>query len=80
MLYAANVNDLPPGLHARRAIEDQAAKLGVRRRGYETALARNTEEARALAKAADGSGVPLDQLAALLGVSRQTIYNWREGK
>jgi len=77
-MYADGMNDLPPNIQARRAIEDRAAKLGAQRRGYETGLARNTQEIIDLLRDADGSGVPLEQLAALLGVSRQSIYNWRE--
>jgi Homeodomain-like domain len=70
--------ELPPDIQARRAIEDRAAKLGIQRRGFETALAANTHKVIDLLRDADGSGVPLEQLAALLGVSRQSIYNWRE--
>ena len=72
------MSKLPSQIQARRAIEDRAAKLGHQRRTYEAGLARNTEEIIALLRDAEGSGVPNDQLAALLGVSRQSIYNWRE--
>ena len=70
--------NLPPNIQARRAIEDKAAKLGVRRRGYATALRKNNDEISALLRQAEGSGVPLEQLAALLGVSRQSLSKWRD--
>jgi transposase-like protein len=31
-----------------------------------------------LVRRAEGSGIPYEELAALLGVSRQTLFNWRE--
>jgi hypothetical protein len=70
--------NLPSNIQARRAIEDRAAKLGVRRRSSETALKKNNEEIGALLRDAEGSGVPLEQLAALLGVSRQSLAKWRD--
>lgn len=72
------MNPLPQDIQARRAIEDRAAKLGVRRRGYETGLRRNYEEISDLLRDAEGSGVSLEQLAALLGVSRQSLSKWRD--
>jgi ParB-like chromosome segregation protein Spo0J len=70
--------DLPPNIQARREIEDRAAKLGVRRRGYETALKRNNAEISDLLRDAEGTGASLEQLAALLGVSRQSLSKWRD--
>jgi hypothetical protein len=72
-----SMNDLPPDIQARRVIEDRAAKLGVSRKSYEAAVNRNTAEIKVLLRDAEGSGVAYDQLAALLGVSRQSIFNWR---
>jgi hypothetical protein len=72
------MNDLPEQIQTRRAIEDRAATLGAERRGFEAGLTANTHLIIDLLRDADGSGVPLEQLAQLLGVSRQSIYNWRE--
>jgi DNA-binding transcriptional regulator YiaG len=72
------MDDLPPQIQARRAIEDRAAKLGASRRTLEADLNTNTAEIRALLGDAEGSGVSYDQLAQLIGVSRQTLYHWRE--
>lgn len=72
------MNDLPPDIQARRAIEDRAATLGAERRGFEAGLAANTHLIIDLLRDADGVGIPHEQLAQLLGVSRQSIYNWRE--
>ncbi len=72
------MNDLPPEIAARRVIEDRAAKLGATRSILEADLNENTAQIKVLLRDAEGSGVPYDQLAALLHVSRQTIFNWRE--
>jgi Homeodomain-like domain len=73
-----NMNDLPPDIQARRAIEDRAATLGAQRRELNQRLEANTHAMIDLVREAGGSGIPFEQLAALLGVSRQTIFNWRE--
>lgn len=72
------MNNLPPQLKKRRAIEDRAASLGSQRTDLSAELTANTHSMIDLVRDAEGSGIPLEQLAALLGVSRQTIYNWRE--
>jgi predicted transcriptional regulator len=69
---------LPQNIQARRAIENRASKLGVRRRGYETGLKQNSAEITKLLRDAEGSGVSLEQLAALLGVTRQSLAKWRD--
>lgn len=68
---------LPADLLARRAIEDRAAKLGASRAALEADLGRNTAEIRVLLRDSEGVAVPLDQLAQLTGVSRQTLHRWR---
>jgi hypothetical protein len=78
VLYGSPMNDLPPDIQARRAIEDRAATLGAQRRDLNGGLEANTHAMIDLVRESDGSGLPLEQLAGLLGVSRQTIYNWRE--
>lgn len=41
-------------------------------------MARNTQGIIDLLRDAEGAGVPYEQLAQLLGVSRQTLFRWRE--
>ena len=41
-------------------------------------MARNTQKIIDLLRDARGGGVPLEHLSALLGVSRPTLYKWRE--
>jgi hypothetical protein len=72
------MSNLPPDIQARRTIEDRAATLGAERRGFEVGLTANTHQIIDLLRDADGVGIPQEQLAQLLGVSRQSIYNWRE--
>jgi hypothetical protein len=72
------MNDLPPDIQARRAIEDRAAALGAQRRDLSASVEVNTHAMIDLVREAEGSGVPFEHLAGLLGVTRQTIYNWRE--
>jgi hypothetical protein len=69
---------LPASIQTRRAIEDRAAELGAKRTKIQTRMAANTRAMVELLGEARGAGVPLEQLAALLGVSRQTLFNWRE--
>jgi hypothetical protein len=70
--------NLPPDIQARRAIEDRAATLGAERRGFEAGLATNTHLIIDLLRDAEGLGIAFEHLAKLLGVSRQSLYNWRE--
>jgi DNA-binding transcriptional regulator YiaG len=69
---------LPADMQARRAIENRAAKLGRERQGYDAGLKRNSAKISELLRDAEGSGVSLEQLAALLGVSRQSLSKWRD--
>jgi hypothetical protein len=72
------MTDLPPNMQARRAIEDRAVQLGNERHDLDNGLAANTQAIIDLLRDADGAGVPLDHLAKLVGVSRQTLHRWRE--
>ncbi len=78
MLYDDRMSALPPNIQARRTIEDRAAQLGAKRTKIQARLAANTQAMVELLGEARGAGIPLEQLAALLGVSRQTLFNWRE--
>lgn len=70
--------DLPPDIQARRNIEDRAAHLGAKRRDLDGELTENTQDIIQLLRDAEGTGVTYDYLAHLTGVSRQTLYRWRE--
>src|SRR5579862_402764 len=72
------MSDATRQLQATRAVEDRAAKLGAKRRECESTLNRNTHKIIDLLRDSRSSGVPLRRLAALLGVSRQTLYRWLE--
>jgi DNA-binding transcriptional regulator YiaG len=77
-MYALSVAGLPNSIKARREIEDRAAQLGAKRAKLQSRLAANTSSMTELVRRAEGSGIPYEELAALLGVSRQTLFNWRE--
>jgi hypothetical protein len=71
------MTNIPPDIQAKRAIEDRALTLGNERRGFEAGLAANSHLIMDLLRDAEGSGVPLDHIAQLVGVSRQTLHRWR---
>jgi hypothetical protein len=72
------MNNLPLDVQARRSIEDRAAKLGKERSKLDSGLATNTQAIIDLLRDATGSGVPYEHIATLVGVSRQTLFRWRE--
>jgi DNA invertase Pin-like site-specific DNA recombinase len=72
------MNNLPNTIQARRAIEDRAAQLAEQRRKIDSQVAENTQAIIDLIPEAAKVGIPLDQLAEVIGVSRQTLYRWRE--
>jgi DNA-binding transcriptional regulator YiaG len=72
------MTDLPPDIQVRREIEDRAAQLGAERRDLDGRVEANTQAVVDLLRDAEGTGVSFDQLAQLIGVSRQTLYHWRE--
>jgi hypothetical protein len=74
----ASMTDLPPDMQARRAIEDRAVQLGNERRDLDGRLAANTQAIIDLLRDAEGSGIPYEHLAEIVGVSRQTLFRWRE--
>ena len=67
-----------PDIQGRRRAEDEALKLGSRRRKLERRLATNTRAITAFLPNALAAGVSLDGYAKLVGVSRQTLYRWQE--
>jgi DNA invertase Pin-like site-specific DNA recombinase len=72
------MNNPKQQIQAQRAIEDQAIKLGDERGDLEDRLAANTTSIVNLLREQEGSGIPFDRLASLVGVSRQTLYRWQE--
>jgi transcriptional regulator GlxA family with amidase domain len=79
-----HIPELPPELRARmavdarRKIEDWAFKLGEERRQLDGQLDANTGQIINLIPQAIEVGIPLDQLASIVGVSRQTLHRWRD--
>lgn len=78
------IPSLPPevqariAIEARRKLEDWAFQLGEERRQLDGQLDSNTKSIIQLLPQAIEAGIPLDQLAMMVGVSRQTLYRWRE--
>jgi len=65
-------------LQERRAIEDKATELATQRREFNEGLTLNTWDIIELLRDPKHTVIPFDHLASLLGVSRQTLYRWRE--
>jgi hypothetical protein len=62
----------------RRFIEDHAIELGAERVRLEEQLTNNTGDIIDRMRDAAEAGIPLDTYAKLVGVSRQTLYRWRD--
>jgi hypothetical protein len=71
------MNNLPAEIQARREVEDRAAKLGVQRATMKAAMNENTASVKALLPTALAADVPMETIAKLTGVSRQTLHAWR---
>jgi hypothetical protein len=70
--------DLPPEIQARRFVEDQALDYGGKRIKLAAELAANTNLIRRLLPDAIAAGIPVERYAQMVGVSRQTLYRWRD--
>lgn len=68
---------VPPGMQARREIEDEAIRLGRVRMDLDNQYAENTQALIDLFGSALEAGIPIDGYAKLVGVSRPTLYRWR---
>jgi hypothetical protein len=62
----------------RQGIERIALEEGEKRARYEDELAATTQCIIELMPDALEAGIPLDTYAKLVGVSRQTLYRWRD--
>lgn len=70
--------DLSQDLQATRAVEDRLVRLGAERAHLEAKLGENLEAIVDEIPAATEAGIPFDRIAHLVGVSRQTLYRWRD--
>jgi hypothetical protein len=65
-------------INKRHGIETLAVEAGEKRAKLDDELAVNTQWIIDLMPKALEAGIPLDTFAKLVGVSRQTLYRWRE--
>jgi DNA-binding transcriptional regulator YiaG len=72
--------NLPAEIQARRVIEDNALRLGQERAQLDAQLAGNTTNIKQIIGHALDVGIPLEQLAQMVHVSRQTLHQWRTGE
>jgi hypothetical protein len=70
--------DLSQDLQATRAVEDRLVALGAERTRLEARLGENLEAIVDEIPVATDAGIPFDRIAHLVGVSRQTLYRWRD--
>lgn len=69
--------DIPADIQARRNIEDTALQLGQERAELDANLTGNTTTIKEIIGLALDAGIPLEQLAQMVHVSRQTLHQWR---
>jgi hypothetical protein len=72
------MNPIPAELQDRRAVEDRAVQLAEQRQELTGRMTENTWAIIELLRDPRHGLIPLDHLANLLGVSRQSLYRWRE--
>ena len=65
-------------LQEKQNYEALAAEAGEQRSKLEDELAINTQWIIDMIPKAAEAGIPFDTFAKLVGVSRQTLYRWRE--
>jgi hypothetical protein len=70
--------DLSHDLQTTRAVEDRLVQLGAERTQLDAKLGENLEAIVDEIPAATEAGIPFDRIAHLVGVSRQTLYRWRD--
>ncbi len=74
------MTDTHAEIEIRRSIEDRAIALGDERGRLDDQLSKNIDEILALMREWEEADqpIPFDRLASLVGVSRQTLYRWRD--
>jgi hypothetical protein len=77
--YGSRMN-LPPEIQARRVIEDRAAVLGAEREQLDEQSTANTAAIMALLGEAEDAGMPIEHFAALVKVTKQTLYRWKTNR
>jgi hypothetical protein len=65
-------------MQARRVVEDEAVRIGRDRAKLANRTRENTWAIIELLRKPEHTLIPLEHLADLLGVSRPSIYRWRE--
>jgi DNA invertase Pin-like site-specific DNA recombinase len=71
------MTDIPPNIQRRRELEDRAITLGAERLDLERKRDGNLGAIVGLLHDAEGI-LPLEEIAKLVGVSRQTLYRWQD--
>jgi hypothetical protein len=65
-------------IEQRREIEDQALALGDERSRLQQGLGENRRAIVALLDAATEHGIAVEQFARLVGLTRASLYRWRD--
>ncbi len=72
------MNPTQERLQKKQNCETLAAEAGVQRADLEAKLIANTQWVIDMIPKAAEAGIPFDTFAGLVGVSRQTLYRWRD--
>jgi transposase-like protein len=73
------MTDPSQDLQATRAIEDRLVQLGQERRQIEQQSSENIRAITDTMREATAAKIPVERVAQLVGVARQTLYRWRDG-
>lgn len=73
------MTDLNQSIQARRAIEDRLIQLGNERDELTRKTSENIQAITDAMAVAVEAGIPIEYVAQLVRVSRQTLYRWKEG-
>lgn len=69
-------DDLPPRFQARREIEDTLSHLGAERQRLDEERTGTISEIVYAISFATEAGISCEEIAQLVGVSRQTLHRW----
>jgi len=70
--------NIPADIQTRRNVEDAALQLGQERAQLDAKLTGSTTKIKGIIGLALDAGIPLEQLAQMVHVSRQTLHQWRK--